>query len=319
MKILAINCKPDLSYFEKRGLHLDVEYKTIAEVFPLKSLYKIPDSNGQMVDLYSPWVEEYLEKNYKTFEYSIILVGWKPSDYSPVLKNTGGYTYWNSLKCGTFWSTVRQDTFPNNNYPIHELHHALCDVIYTLRPSYDISHIDFMDTDMQGRPYYLNDQPENPLSNYAQTWNHIIPYLPQLNAIVYAKPLMEGTLSRVYDWGNETVGKLEIGTFDCNTLELGFKNNQTNISAIPKGQYKVKWSFMPSRLSYHYQIMDVPGRSGVFFHSANLYNQLLGCVAVGKGYGDINSDKLPDILNSKITLKAFEDYMGKKDFILNII
>lgn len=320
MKLLAINCSPNLSYFENRGLHIDVTSITVPNlVFSTKYLYDIKDQNGAIVPVYTPWVEDYLNLNYPNFDYSFILVGWKPSDYPSTLSHTGGYTYFKPLKSGTFWSTVRQDTIPINLYPLHELHHALCDVIYTIRGTKDISHIDFMDSDRLQRPYFLNDQPENPLSNYAQTWEGIKPYLPQLNSIKYTPQLPIVTLTRLYDYGKETVGRLDAGNFTCNTLELGFHNNQTNVSSIPKGNYIIKWTFSPRFLRYVYQIQNVPGRSGIDIHSANLYAQLLGCIALGRGYSNLDSDGLPDILNSRDTVKEFETWGNKRDLILNIL
>lgn len=188
MKILAINCNPDLNYFKQRGLNLEVEYKTVTEIFPLKFLYEIKGPFGNFLKMYTPDVSIYLEKNYKDYVYDFIIVGWNPDQYSDSLKNTGGYTSLNSLKSGTYWMTVRQDKFPVNNYAIHELHHALCNFINNRIPNAHA--IDYMDmTPVNGvmTPYYLNDFPEDPRSNYAITWNNIKPYLDKLNAITHTK------------------------------------------------------------------------------------------------------------------------------------
>lgn len=187
MKILCINCKPDLSYFEKRGLHFDIEYATVNQLFPLQFLYNVKDQSGNFVPLYTPWAEQYLEQNYKEFKYSFIMIGWQPKDYSPVLKNSGGYTHWKALSSGTYWITVRQDPYPNNNYPIHELHHGIVDIINNNKV---LNHhvIDYMDsTPVNGvmMPYYKNDFPDAPDSNYAVTWNQIKNFLPELQAITY--------------------------------------------------------------------------------------------------------------------------------------
>lgn len=318
MKILAINCKPDLSYFTERGLKFDIEYKTINEIFPLQFLYNVQNQYGVSVPMYTPAVGNYLEANYKTFQYSFIMVGWKPSDYSDVLKNTGGYTSPFPLSCGTRWITVRQDPTPNNNYAIHELHHGLCAII-----NVDLANhvpIDYMDKTLVNgvwQPYYLNDFPNNPASNYAVTWNNIKPFLSQLLAIKY-NTMPEAQLSRSFDWGNETVGLLSYKNYSWNTLELGWKNNKSNVSSIPSGRYLCKWTFSPKFLKYTYEITGVPNRSGIRIHSANLYSQLLGCVALGHGYDDINSDKLPDILNSKKAIEEFNSVMNKQSFYLTV-
>lgn len=314
MKILAINCKPDLSYFTKKGLNIEVEYKTIQEIFPLRFLYYIKNEAGVLVPLFSPWVEEYLEQNYKDFKYSAIIVGWNPMDYSNDLKNTGGYAHHTALKSGIRWVTVRQDTVPNNNYILHELMHTLCNIINIDFKDYTPK--DFMDVDKKNRPYYKNESPEAKDGNYAQTWEGIKPFLPQLNAIKYnEKPVV--TLTRLYDWGNQIVGRLDFDGFTCNTLERGWKNNQKNISSIPKGVYNCKWRYS-YKFGWCYEITNVQNRTDILFHEGNYFFNSLGCIMLGKGYGDLNKDKLPDLLNSKATRKEFETLFNKKDFILII-
>jgi len=189
MKILCINCKPDLLYFFKKGLNLDIDYKTIDKDFPIKFLYPILDGNNQVVDLYTTDVASYLETNYKTFQYSIIMVGWNPTHYGDQVKNTGGYTSWQPLTCGTFWITVRQDNPPVNMYPVHECMHALGMIINLIFK--DTTPKDFMDSTPVGnppvwKPYYKNDYTlSDPDSNFNVTWANYIPFLPRLNAITY--------------------------------------------------------------------------------------------------------------------------------------
>ena len=45
---------------------------------------------------------------------------------------------------------------------------------------------DYMDVDMQGRPYYLNNDRENPQSNHSQTWSQIQLQLSKLLSITYS-------------------------------------------------------------------------------------------------------------------------------------
>lgn len=313
MKILAINCKPNFDYFTSKGLNIEVEYKTISEIFPLRFLYNMKNEAGVTVPLFSPWVEEYLEQNYKDFKYSAILVGWNPKDYSNDLKNTGGYTHHTALKSGIRWATIRQDIVPNNNHILHEMMHTLCNIINIDFKDYKPK--DYMDVSKQGYPYFKNESPNAPDGNYAQTWEGIKPFLPQLNAIKYSeKPIV--TLTRLYDWGNQTVGRLDFGSFTCNTLERGWKNNQSNISSIPTGTYNGKWTFSPKFMRYTYEIQNVHARSGIRMHPASFWSNLLGCISLGSGWSDLNRDKLPDLLNSKKTVEQFELLMNKKDFTL---
>jgi len=317
MKILAINCSPlNLSYFTKRGLDFEVEYKFVDVKFPLQYLYDIENQNGEIVKMFTPFPHNYLEQNYKNFDYSFILVGYNESDY-PESKNTGGYSYFNPLSCGTFWATISQDN--PNIYAVHELHHLLCTVI-NIHLGNRVP-IDFMDkTYVDGiwQPYYLNNQPENPVSNHAQTWNNIKNWLPQLKAIKY-ESIKTVTLKRGYANANQQLGDLSTYGFACKTLELPWKNNQKNISCIPKGKYTVKWTFSPKFLRYTYEIMNVPNRSGVRLHKGNYFYQVQGCILLGDSYGDLNKDTSADILNSTITIEKFENFMQNKDFILEII
>lgn len=120
----------------------------------------------------------------------------------------------------------------------------------------------------------------------------------------------------------ETLGVLEASNgslrFSCKTLELKWANNAPSVSCIPTGTYKVKYTFSLKFLKYTYEIQNVPSRSGVRIHSANYFSDLRGCIALGNSFGDINKDGLPDVLNSKIAIKAFETLMDKKDFTLII-
>lgn len=139
-------------------------------------------------------------------------------------------------------------------------------------------------------------------------------------------------LTRV--WGNDkqslgalmtTIGNesaMEI--FMCRTLELGWHNNQSNVSCIPPGNYICRWT-QSNRLSqiagrniFTYEVLNVPGRAGIRIHSANFYSQLLGCIALGDAHKDINADGELDVIHSGDTIKKFNDLMGGLDFVLNI-
>jgi hypothetical protein len=113
-------------------------------------------------------------------------------------------------------------------------------------------------------------------------------------------------------------------SFVAKTLELADKNNQNNISCIPKGTYTCTYtrsnrlSLVTKRDYYTYEIMDVPNRAGIRVHSANFYTQIKGCISLGDSHKDINADQELDVVHSGATIKAFEEFMGKEDFILTI-
>lgn len=126
------------------------------------------------------------------------------------------------------------------------------------------------------------------------------------------------SLVRAYHDNNQQLGDLFVGSFKAKTLERPWVNNYKNISCIPIGTYQVVWSFSPRLLRYTYEIINVPNRSGIRIHPGNFFFSIDGCILLGDSYGDLNHDSSADILNSTVTLKKFEDFMGRKPFILNI-
>jgi len=90
--------------------------------------------------------------------------------------------------------------------------------------------------------------------------------------------------------------------FNCDTLELPWKENQTNVSCIPTGTYKVKKRYS-KKFKNHLHITEVTGRTHILIHSGNYFTDILGCVLVGK-LGYINDDDVIDVSSSKKTLKS---------------
>ena len=119
---------------------------------------------------------------------------------------------------------------------------------------------------------------------------------------------------------NQTIGKLfgvsEVGhiLFECDTLELPWRENKTNISCIPTGIYQVKQRYS-KKYKNHLHITDVTGRSHILLHSGNYNTDTLGCVLVGK-IGYVNKDDIVDVGSSKKTLKSL---INSIDFIDNKI
>ncbi len=131
------------------------------------------------------------------------------------------------------------------------------------------------------------------------------------------------TITRIVEDSKETLGTLEAHNLNavlmCKTLELPWQNNLKNISSIPKGTYKVRWTFSSRFLRYTYEVQDVPGRTGIRIHPANYFFQLNGCVALGDKLVDINGDGKLDVTNSRATLALFESFMQKQEFTLKIV
>lgn len=92
-------------------------------------------------------------------------------------------------------------------------------------------------------------------------------------------------------------------TFDCAMLELPWKDNARKVSCIPAGIYPVAFTMSPRFGVWLWEILQVPGRSGVRIHAANYVRQLEGCLAPGDMHIDLNKDGIPDVRNSRITLE----------------
>ena len=90
---------------------------------------------------------------------------------------------------------------------------------------------------------------------------------------------MQLDLTRVYKRGG-TNGTLTLnGHFVCFTIELPWKENQTNISCIPEGNYELR-SRTSTKFGNHLEILDVPDRSYILIHPANdAVKELRGCIA----------------------------------------
>lgn len=140
--------------------------------------------------------------------------------------------------------------------------------------------------------------------------------------------MVDAVLKRVEGNSKQTPGEFTHGKFTCKTLELPWLDNKRQISCIPKGEYVVE-KRTSARYGEHFWIKNVPGRDTILIHNGNFaYNtkespdgkdtpDILGCVLVGDGYKDINSDGVLDIVNSKVTLRAMIKALPSK-FTLEI-
>jgi len=98
--------------------------------------------------------------------------------------------------------------------------------------------------------------------------------------------------------------------FDCKTIELAWKNNDTNISCVPTGFYVL--NFEPSNKFNRdlWELKGVPNRIEAKIHVANYFTEIEGCIGVGDLHIDMNSDGIPDVRNSADTLNRLHDIMS---------
>jgi hypothetical protein len=135
-------------------------------------------------------------------------------------------------------------------------------------------------------------------------------------------------LIRQRDTGTQTEGMMFVmaGTgldsrdlYKCYTLELPWKNNEHQISCIPKGTYECQKVGISPRIHYaHIWVKNVPDRDGIKIHAANFVSQLRGCIAPGEYMADLNKDGMMDVVASKRTLSRLMEYLPE-EFKLIII
>lgn len=129
---------------------------------------------------------------------------------------------------------------------------------------------------------------------------------------------------RVESGDQGTFGRLTAGRFSCFTGELPWRNNRPGASCVPEGRYAVLWAKSPRLGRFTYRLLDVPGRDGILIHPSNLMGdakmgfraQLLGCISLGERLGWMGGQKA--LLLSRPAVRAFEDYMGRKPFMLEV-
>jgi hypothetical protein len=133
------------------------------------------------------------------------------------------------------------------------------------------------------------------------------------------------TLIRGKDSDQGTPGQLD----KYKTLELRWDSNNTGTSCIIADAYRVDWCDHPKH-GMCYQLQNVKDRDAILIHSANFAGdttkgwqaQLLGCIAIGYEIGTLENDfgnMQLAVLRSKDALNDFENQMGRKSFILNIV
>ena len=110
------------------------------------------------------------------------------------------------------------------------------------------------------------------------------------------------------------------GVLLCRSIELGWANNERNISCVPEGVYPVAIIQHP-KFGECLQINGVKGRSGILIHVANdARKELRGCIApvfslTGNGKGQHSRLALNYIIeNLRISdeMEHFIDIKSKK-------
>jgi hypothetical protein len=125
-------------------------------------------------------------------------------------------------------------------------------------------------------------------------------------------------IQRTYQNDKQTLGvctiydELNRPFFSGLSLERGWLDNQTNISCVPLGTYKVVLEYSNKFDKELWELKNVPNRSECKFHSANYWYDLNGCISLGSRLLDIDKDGYYDIANSTNTMLSFHKVLGSK-------
>lgn len=114
-----------------------------------------------------------------------------------------------------------------------------------------------------------------------------------------------------------TFGLLSFEGHELRSLELPWRGNQRGLSCIPEGIYRCVMVRSP-RMGRVYGVCDVPGRSNVLIHSANLAGdihlgwdtQLQGCIAPYKARGFLVNSRGKHQRAGLISRSALTELMG---------
>jgi hypothetical protein len=125
----------------------------------------------------------------------------------------------------------------------------------------------------------------------------------------------------------QTLGELiaNVGddTFTCKTIELPWLDNKPFVSCIPDGEYELVKHISP-RFGNCLKVLDVPDRTDILIHPGNYAgsinpntgkSDLLGCIAPGQNFTDIDGDGLVDITNSFITMQRLMSFLPDKTML----
>ena len=100
-----------------------------------------------------------------------------------------------------------------------------------------------------------------------------------------------------------TLGVLTVGDFRCFTLELPMLDNAPDISCIyAAGGFRGNKHFSPHNGDV-IAIDNVMDRTHIQIHSGNFTRDILGCILVGDSIKFLDGDNIPDVTNSRNTLK----------------
>lgn len=127
-------------------------------------------------------------------------------------------------------------------------------------------------------------------------------------------------------------GSMRVGDWCAWSQERPWVDNLRGVSCVPVGRYLARWLWSPKHERLLYHLIDVPNRDEIEMHPANVFEQLLGCIALGRAVQRFAAGSLPGglpswdmfgVTDSVATMAEFEalfrDAQGvQRDFYLTI-
>lgn len=137
------------------------------------------------------------------------------------------------------------------------------------------------------------------------------------------------TLQRFVSTQEGTFGEISFDAQRVFSLELPWRGNKRMVSCIPPGNYLCDLVDSP-RFGRVYGVQNVPGRSHILIHAANLGGdsaagwdtELNGCIAPGLRFGTRARSGKPSqacILQSRLGLERLVSWAGGAPFQLSVL
>ena len=106
--------------------------------------------------------------------------------------------------------------------------------------------------------------------------------------------------------------------FICYVMEPPWRDNRSNVSCIPIGDYDV--DYLPKSASGKYRdvyhVKNVKDRSGILIHKGNTVNDTLGCILPGARVGSLSGQQA--VLGSAQAMRSIHKLTGRKAFKLHV-
>ena len=99
------------------------------------------------------------------------------------------------------------------------------------------------------------------------------------------------------------------------TLELPWRDNETDVSCIPAGVYPCKMKRSPSK-GVRYHLSGTDPRTYIMIHVGNYPSEILGCILLGMSRGEHQG--APAVWKSALAVTEFERLMNFDQFFLVI-